>query len=430
MKKTVLYSIILILSVVATACRKSKPYPWEGKLDNKPVVTDEAKVGEPLPAWSEGYLDIHAISTGRGECTFFILPDGTTMCIDAGEIASKDPSSYKRVSQMPNDLIRAYITQANYMLHFLPKGSDCLDYMLLTHFHNDHFGTTQDSGYEWDKNRGYRLTGMLALYDRLHFAKLIDRLYPDYSTIDPNDPNVSNMESYIAFTKYNMANQGLQIEKFDLGSTEQIRLLKTPENYPDFKITNYASNGVVWSPSGEIDCWKGEKVSENGASCCILLSYGDFDYLTCGDAGQNGKIENPLSEVINHRLEAMKAHHHMSVNTMTQTAMNRYLPKVVVTQSFYIRPEEQPNESVYSQLLAMPVYSSGRHFYFTNIDNSVVELKPMLYGKDITACATTSGHIVIRVAKDTKSFMVYVLDDTDTKYTVKQIDGPFTCYEN
>ena len=35
-----------------------------------------------LPAWSEGYLDIHTISTGRGECLFLILPDGTSIVVD------------------------------------------------------------------------------------------------------------------------------------------------------------------------------------------------------------------------------------------------------------------------------------------------------------------------------------------------------------
>ncbi len=32
-------------------------------------------VGEVLPAWTPGTLDIHQISTGRGNCAFFVLPD-------------------------------------------------------------------------------------------------------------------------------------------------------------------------------------------------------------------------------------------------------------------------------------------------------------------------------------------------------------------
>ena len=41
---------------------------------------------EQLPKWEKGYLDIHHINTGRGSCAFLILPDGTNMMIDAGDL--------------------------------------------------------------------------------------------------------------------------------------------------------------------------------------------------------------------------------------------------------------------------------------------------------------------------------------------------------
>lgn len=48
---------------------------------SQPVPT--ATLGQPLPAWAEGMLDIHFINTTTGECTFLIFPDGTQMLIDA-----------------------------------------------------------------------------------------------------------------------------------------------------------------------------------------------------------------------------------------------------------------------------------------------------------------------------------------------------------
>ena len=48
---------------------------------------DAARVGATLPAWSEGEIDIHTISTGRGECLYIILPDGTDIIVDAGEFS-------------------------------------------------------------------------------------------------------------------------------------------------------------------------------------------------------------------------------------------------------------------------------------------------------------------------------------------------------
>ena len=48
-----------------------------------PIASFAQKVGETLPAWEEGYMDIHHINTGSGEFDYIILPDSTTMMIDA-----------------------------------------------------------------------------------------------------------------------------------------------------------------------------------------------------------------------------------------------------------------------------------------------------------------------------------------------------------
>src|SRR3569833_1059842 len=40
---------------------------------------------EALPPWTAGYLYIHHISTGRGNSAYIVMPDGTTLLLDAGE---------------------------------------------------------------------------------------------------------------------------------------------------------------------------------------------------------------------------------------------------------------------------------------------------------------------------------------------------------
>ena len=47
----------------------------------------QVKPGDVYPDWRAGYMDIHHISTGKGECVFVLMPDGTTMMIDAGKRA-------------------------------------------------------------------------------------------------------------------------------------------------------------------------------------------------------------------------------------------------------------------------------------------------------------------------------------------------------
>ena len=47
------------------SCQQEKPFP------------DDAvdKVYEYLPEWQAGYLDIHQISTGRGNAAYLIFPE-------------------------------------------------------------------------------------------------------------------------------------------------------------------------------------------------------------------------------------------------------------------------------------------------------------------------------------------------------------------
>ncbi len=48
-------------------------------------------VGMPLAAWQPGMLDIHQISSGRGNAGLYVLPDGTTLLVDAGELPIRTP---------------------------------------------------------------------------------------------------------------------------------------------------------------------------------------------------------------------------------------------------------------------------------------------------------------------------------------------------
>ena len=100
-------------------------------------------VGKQLPAWSEGYLDIHTISSGRGECLLIVMPDGTSMVIDAGELVYKSTpskkSKYGMAKPRPNNEVRPVKVYADYIRNFMPY-KDAIDYYQLSHFHMDHMG--------------------------------------------------------------------------------------------------------------------------------------------------------------------------------------------------------------------------------------------------------------------------------------------------
>ncbi len=96
-------------------------------------------VGEVLPPWSPGILDIHQINTGRGDAAFFIFPDGTTMLVDAGDgghLAPRGTLPRPDGTRSPGEWI------ARYIRHMLShKSTPVLDYGFITHFHCDHMGS-------------------------------------------------------------------------------------------------------------------------------------------------------------------------------------------------------------------------------------------------------------------------------------------------
>ena len=121
-----IYMLLTIVFLIISCCEKSV----EKESDNPsslPVTF--------LPEWEEGFLDIHAINTGKGECTFIIMPDGTTMLVDAAS-SLLDPlelPARPNASRSPGEWISRYIT------HFMEGYTETkLDYILLTHFHPDH----------------------------------------------------------------------------------------------------------------------------------------------------------------------------------------------------------------------------------------------------------------------------------------------------
>ncbi|MDE6624397.1 MAG: hypothetical protein K2K30_08445 [Alistipes sp.] len=375
----------------------------------------EAEVGKPLPVWSEGCLDIHAINTGRGECTFFILPDGTTLTVDAGEFSSES-KRFRNVPQRPDTLTRPSHTYARYMKHFMPR-KDTMDYFLLTHFHMDHMGQLEPE-YATAADGGYVLSGVTALYGELPFRELVDRAWPDYDSLACQAMSTAALANYRRFVDYAAEHRGLKPGRLQLGSSSQFPLKYDAARYPDFRIANICANGCVWDGERIVDCYDGAPRKENGASCGILVQYGDFDYFTAGDAGSNTRVEYPCARSIGGSIEAMKAHHHLSPHTMEPETMEILQPDVVVTQSFYVR-DIQPDREIIRRLSE----SGATRLYFTNIDRSLTEVDPELYGR----CAAIGGHIVIRVAPGGKEYSVYQLDDTDASYRVLRIDGPFTC---
>ena len=101
-----------------------------------------------LRPWKEGYLDIHQISTGRGNASFMILPDGTTMMVDMGDMGNVSHFKQEIMPAVPSAEKSPAQWVAQYVRHFSePLGNDIrVDYMMITHYDSDHIGVLGECG--------------------------------------------------------------------------------------------------------------------------------------------------------------------------------------------------------------------------------------------------------------------------------------------
>ena len=422
-----MFLILPLLALLAVGCGgedSGGSMPWDPDLGGGNGTTpapDEvvAEVGKPLPVWKKGELDIHFINTGRGECCFYIMPDGTTLIVDAGEVKAtfnpQDTSDDAAVEQKPNTNVRPYIADAMYIKHFSARQS--IDYCAPSHFHIDHIGS---SGMATETAAaGYRKSGLLALYDELPYLHVLDRSYPDYKE-DATTPAMDGQLSadWAKFVTWGVKEQKFTGARFEVGK-EQIVMLYDRPSYSNFKIFNICANGFVWSKNGI----SGEKSGVgNPASCGFHITYGKFDYIACGDLTSNpqNRVGYYVRDFIGEgHLDAFKCHHHLSANAWgTQMQQSFFNPRVIVNQNFYTK---QPDAAHVNDIMDNKYSFWVKDFFTTN-------LHPQYVAKNTTTVdkmTNYNGHIVIRVAEGGGSYYVYMLDDTNFEYNVKSIHGPY-----
>ncbi len=144
------------------------------------AASGEPVVGRPLPAWQPGLLDIHQISIGgKGDAAFFILPDGTTLLLDAGDMVRQRPPRYDAPPR-PNDSLRSGQWVGRYIREAHPQGGrGVLDYAVLTHFHEDHMGLVTEHS-PLSASGAYRLTGLTDVAEEIQIREVLDLGWPAY----------------------------------------------------------------------------------------------------------------------------------------------------------------------------------------------------------------------------------------------------------
>ncbi len=199
-----------------------------------------------LPRWQPGQMDIHHLAIGRGNATLIIMPDGTSMLIDAG--ASNDgfdvsvttrPGTTKR----PGEWIARYVAR-----QLAATGHVGLDYALVTHLHPDHLGDVSPTSPP-SRFGNYRLTGITDVAEALPIGVLIDRGYPDYPYLGGWLETAPFAKNYRAFIESRRA-RGEAVQAFQVGRRDQFRPMGRHAVKVAFGIQNIAANGRVWTGEG------------------------------------------------------------------------------------------------------------------------------------------------------------------------------------
>jgi beta-lactamase superfamily II metal-dependent hydrolase len=388
----------------------------------------QPEVGEVLPGWTKGTLDIHHINTGKGESALFILPDGTTMLVDAGATRRPKP---RVTDAKPNDSRTPGEWISRYILHFIGDQSEKkLDYVLLTHFHGDHMGEIFP-GAKTSKKGPFKLTGITEVAEYISFGKLVDRGWPMYNW--PRESGAEGMRNYIEFAKWGVENDGMIVEQFNVGVNDQFVLLNQQDLYPDFEVRNIAANGHVWTGTGnnernhfpllenlETSAYPGE----NKLCCAFRLSYGKFDYfnggdITTGAPGSWEDIETPVG-LVTGPVEVCEANHHAYYDAMGTIFLQAVRPRVHIIQSW---SPSHPSPSVLTRMTSSRIYPGPRDVFSTN----VMEETHTVIGSRIDQMKSRQGHIVIRVAPGGNSYTIYILDDSEENFKVTSVHGPYAC---
>ena len=392
------------------------------------LVRGEDAVGREIEPWQPGMLDIHQISSGRGNAGLYIFPDGTSMLVDAGELPRKTP---RQTPDRPDGTRPAGEWVARYLLHAL--GHDphpSLDYALITHFHDDHMGGISGSQHK-SRTGDYQLTGMTWVGDNFQIKTMLDRGWPDYAYPKPIADAATR--NYRGFVRWQSANNGMKAERFLPGRNDQIVLKKYPAKYPNFEVRNVGANGEIWTGVGRETRQHFPGLSgvppadwptENMCSIAFRVSYGKFDYFCGGDLPglpPEGfpvwhDVETPVAQAVG-PVEAAILNHHGYLDSHNEFFVGTLRPRVWIISTW---DSGHPTARVWQRLRSERVYAGPRDVFATDLHPAT---RNVVMG--IEKLTSDHGHIVLRVAPGGGEYRVVIVDDTSESHRVTKSFGPF-----
>lgn len=399
-----------------------------------------SQTGDTYKGWKKGELDIHFIYTGRGEAVFYIFPDGTSMLVDAGDHQASVPMTAPKpdLSRRGGEWVARYIERVN------PAGRE-VDYMMLSHFHNDHSGSVS-LNVPTTKGRtpDYKLVGIADVGESIIFGNFIDRGFPNYNYPTAiNDPHISNYKNFVSWQKQQY---GAKQEAFKVGAVNQIKLQKKPAKYAKtFSIRNIAASGEIWNGNEQGSTTRYYDLhpdniknsgNENTKSIAFRIDYGPFSYFAGGDLtlgvkgadGNNINLEAKAGEACG-EVDVCKCNHHAYKDAMHPDFLKH------INAQAYINPvwdQYHTQPEIISRMLNQEEYSHKPNAVPTIfLTQYIVEKARQTHSNAewMKRIDPYNGHIVVKVYDKGRKYKIYRVSADDEEMKIQTVYGPFNSKE-
>lgn len=371
-----------------------------------PALESDVRAGGVLPPWQAGVLEIHQISTGRGNAAFVRFPDGTSLLLDAG-----DGGRVEFADPVPNGTRSAAAWIAQYVRRAFGRAQPRLDYALLTHFHPDHVGALPE------------------VESRLPIGVIIDRGY-DYQPPGATDRTFA---AYREFVAAGSRAGRFRVAHAQAGRRNQIVALRQGLDTP-FAVRIVAASQWVWTGRGDevverfpplAQVPPEDQPTENMCSIAVRISYGAFDFFSGGDTAgypvPGGPPWHDEETAIARAIGSTDVHvvnHHGSLEEENPEFLRTLRSRVLVIPAW---APTHPSPDVLKRVLSRRIYPEARDVFVT-------QFRPVTKaatGPRANQVASDHGHVVVRVDPGGSRYRVIVLDDTDPSYRVRSVHGPY-----
>lgn len=355
-----------------------------------------------------------------------------------GEGFARRSPALKLAPRRPSPELAPGRAIADYIRAAHPDGSAAtLDYALITHFHDDHFGGWRP-GLPRSSYGPHHLTGVTEVAETARIGTVIDGGAPA-----PDAPGVvdaaqrETLRNYHTFLKAH-AERGGRHQLLAVGAQDQIRLVRHPDRFPTFHVRNIKANEVLWDGGTgavrlfdpALAVYPDGKRQENPRSLAITLSYGAFDYFSGGDLTGLAEpgvpawfdVETPVAAVVG-EVDALTLDHHGNRDATNAEFLKKLRPRVVVQQAWV---SDQPGGEVVHRLASRALWPGDRDAFAT----SLMDETRLALGSVVDRLyRSRTGHVVIRVEPGGGAYRIFVLDDTAPGLRVKAVFGPYKSHD-